>query len=100
MKFTFFVSNIPKPIIITTDDQDRNEAQDIIQKAMSNSLVLCIENHAEFAIIRGSTINFVLGHSIIDVDESCNASNCKILEGVRISIPVEMNTEDSEVEVN
>jgi len=94
------MSDVSKPIIITTEDKDKAEAKDLIQKAMSNSLVLCVENESEFAIIRGSSINFVIGHGAeennIDMDEKI-----KSLEGVRISIEEnETISEDNNIEVN
>ena len=99
MKMTFFVSNVPKPIIITTDDHDKEKAKDLIQKAISNSLVLCVENDNEFAIIRGSTINFVLGHSAGSTDLPEDEIG-RTMEGVRISIPDSEDDSDDTVEVN
>ena len=99
MKFTFFMSNISKPIIITTEDQNKEVVRELIQKAMSNSLVLYIENRTEFAVLRGSTINFVLGQT--DAEPSIyNSDNSKILDNVRISVPDEIENNNTKVEVN
>jgi len=99
MKFTFFMSNISKPIIITTEDQNKEVVRELIQKAMSNSLVLYIENQTEFAVLRGSTINFVLGQT--DAEPSIyNNDNSKILDNVRISVPDEIENNNTKVEVN
>jgi len=59
MKFTFYVEQYPKPIVITTTDKNLKNAKLSMDKVMKHNLTVAVSSDMECLLIRGSKINGV-----------------------------------------